>query len=192
MIPVMLSSGVNGSLIFKILGIKVLIGVTLGFLIDFIIRFINKNKKEEENNIEEICKHEHCHCEDGIFKSALRHTVSIFAYIFILSLVLNIVIEFIGTDKIGNLISNKPIIGSLISGLIGLIPNCASSVVLTECYLSEILNLGMMIGGLLINAGVGVLVLFRVNKNQKENIGIVTTLYLIGVITSIVLQNLTI
>ena len=187
----MISSGVEGILIFKILGIKVLIGIILGFLIDIVLRILGKNKKkEEENNIENICKHEHCHCENGIFKSALKHTVNILAYIFILSLILNIVIEIIGTDKIGSIISNKPFVGSLISGLIGLIPNCASSVVLTECYLSGILNLGMMIGGLLINAGVGLLVLFRVNKNQKENIGIVIGLYIIGVIAALILQNL--
>ena len=115
--------------------------------------------------------------------------MNILIYIFILSLLLNITIELIGTEKIEGLITNKPILGSLIAGLIGLIPNCASSVVLTECYLSGILNLGMMIGGLLINAGVGLLVLFRVNKNLKENIGIVLGLYVIGVIAGIILQG---
>ena len=190
MLPIMLSEGVSGTLILKILGIKVLIGITVGFLIDIIFNKFNKNKEKEEI-IEEICKHEHCHCEEGIVKSALKHTINIFIYIFILSLILNIVIGLIGTDKIEALISNNKILGSLISGLIGLIPNCASSVVLTQCYLAGIINLGMMIGGLLINAGVGLLVLFRINKNQKENALIVLGLYLIGVITAIILQNLT-
>ena len=184
----MLSSGVDGKLILKILFIKVIIGITFGFLIDTIMsRFI---KKDNNTNIEDICKHGHCHCEEGILKSAFIHTINIFIYILILSLILNIAIELIGTEKLGSLISNKPILGALISGAIGLIPNCASSVVLTECYLSEIINLGMMIGGLLINAGVGILVLFRVNKNQKENIFIVLGLYLIGVISGILLQYL--
>ena len=190
MLPIMLSRGVPGPLILKILGIKIVIGIVIGFLIDIFIRFFKKNKNED-NNIENICKHEHCHCEEGIFKSAIKHTLNIFVYIFVLSLILNIAIELIGTEKLEALISNKPILGSLIAGLIGLIPNCASSVVLTECYLSGILNLGMMIGGLLINAGVGLLVLFRVNKNQKENIGITLVLYVIGVIAAIALQKLT-
>ena len=189
MLPIMLSSGVQGSLILKILGIKVAIGIILGFLIDLILRLFKKDKNEEVD-VESFCKHEHCHCEDGIFKSALKHTVNIFIYIFILSLVLNILIELIGTDKLESLVSGNIYLGSLISGLIGLIPNCASSVVLTEMYLSGILKLGMMIGGLLINAGVGLLVLFKVNKNQKENILIVISLYLIGVISAIILQNL--
>ena len=189
MLPIMLSSGVQGTLILKILGIKVAIGVIIGFLIDLILR-IFKNKEQEEVDIESICKHEHCHCEDGILKSSIKHTLNIFLYIFILSLVLNILIELIGTEKLESLVSGNVIIGSLISGLIGLIPNCASSVVLTEMYLSGILKLGMMIGGLLINAGVGLLVLFKVNKPLKENIFIVITLYFIGVISAIILQNL--
>lgn len=189
MLPIMISKGVNGKLILEILLIKVIIGIIFGFLIDIVMfRF---TKRDKDNNIEEICKKEHCHCEKGIFKSAIIHTISIFIYILILTLILNIAIELIGKETLGSLISNKPVLGALISGAIGLIPNCASSVVLTECYLSGVINLGMMIGGLLINAGVGVLVLFRVNKNQKENIFIVLGLYLIGVIAGIALQYVT-
>lgn len=190
MLPVMLSEGVNGTLILKILGIKVLIGIIAGFIIDFVFNKLQKNE-ESKDIIHDLCEHEHCNCEDGILKSVLKHTLNIFIYIFIFSLILNIAIELIGTENIESIISNKPVVGSLISCVIGLIPNCASSVVLTECYLSGILNLGMMIGGLLINAGVGLLVLFRINKNQKENIFIVLGLYLIGVITAISLQHLT-
>ena len=185
MLPIMISSGVSGPLILKILGIKIAIGIIIGFLIDILFRNFHKNG---DNNIKDICQNEHCHCEEGILKSALKHTFNIFVYIFVLTLILNIAINLIGTEKLEALISNKPILGSLIVGFIGLIPNCASSVILTECYLSGILNLGMMMGGLLINAGVGLLVLFRVNKNQKENILITISLYLIGVVTAMFLQ----
>ena len=187
MLPIMLSSGVSGLLILKIIGIKVLIGILAGFFIDVVLSKFVKNK-EENSKIEDICKHEHCHCENGIFKSSIIHTISIFVYILVLSLILNILIEIIGTEKLEIIISNKPILGALIVSLIGLIPNCASSVVLTECYLSGILDLSLLIGGLLVNAGMGILVLFRVNKNQRENIGIVLGLYLIGVISTIILQ----
>ena len=186
----MISEGVSWTLILKILGIKVLMGIVLGFIIDFLFNRLNKND-ENKNKIHDICEHEHCHCEEGIIKSTLKHTINIFIYIFIFSLVLNIAIELIGTDKIESIISSKPFLGSLVACAIGLIPNCASSVILTEMYLTGILNLGMMIGGLLINAGVGLLVLFRVNKHQKENILIVISLYLIGVISAMILQNLT-
>ena len=187
MLPILLSEGISGKLILKILGIKIIIGLIAGFLIDMIL--INK-EEEEQNNIENICEHEHCHCEEGIWKSAIKHTINVFIFIFIISLLLNIVIEYIGEDTLAGLISGKPIISALIAGLIGLIPNCASSVILTELYLSNVLSLAVMIGGLLVNAGVGLIVLFKVNHNQKENIKIVIWLYLIGVISAILLQYL--
>ena len=187
MLPIMLSEGVEGVLILKILGIKILIGMFAGVIIDVLFNKFNKNKKEE-NNIKHICEHDHCHCENGIWKSAIKHTVNVLIYIFIISLVLNILIEFIGEDRLGNIVSDKPVLSILIAGLIGLIPNCASSVVLTELYLSNVLGLAGMIGGLLVNAGVGLIVLFKVNHNQKENIKIVLGLYLVGVISAILLQ----
>lgn len=189
MLPILLSEGVSGTLILKILGIKILIGIIAGIIIDLILnKFYKKNK--EENKIESICEHDHCHCEEGIWKSAIKHTMNVFIFIFVISLILNIAIEYIGEDTLAGLISGKPIISALIAGLIGLIPNCASSVILTELYLSNVLSLAVMIGGLLVNAGVGLIVLFKVNHNQKENIKIVIGLYLIGVISAILLQYL--
>lgn len=186
MLPILLSEGANGVLILKILGIKILIGIIAGFLIDLILRKNYKNEKEED--IEDLCEHEHCHCEEGIWKSAIKHTVNVFVYILIISLIINIIIKMIGEETLGRLILNKPILGALIAGLIGLIPNCASSVILTQLYLSGMLKLSLMIGGLLVNAGVGLLVLFKVNHHPKQNIKIVLTLYAIGTISAIVLQ----
>ena len=187
MLPILLSEGVNGVLILKILGIKILIGILAGFLIDLILR---RKEEEKEENIEDLCEHDHCHCEEGIWKSAIKHTVNIFIFILIVSLLLNIAIGYIGKETIGNLISDKPVLGALIVCLIGLIPNCASSIILTELYLLGVLNLGLMIGGLLVNSGVGILVLFKVNNNTKQNIKIVLTLYTIGTISAMILQLL--
>ena len=187
MLPILLSEGVNGVLILKILGIKILIGILAGFLIDLILR---RKEEEKEENIEDLCEHDHCHCEEGIWKSAIKHTVNIFIFILIVSLLLNIAIGYIGEETIGNLISDKPVLGALIVCLIGLIPNCASSIILTELYLLGVLNLGLMIGGLLVNSGVGILVLFKVNNNTKQNIKIVLTLYTIGTISAMILQLL--
>ena len=187
MLPILLSEGVAGPLILKILGIKILIGILAGVVIDLIANKVIKNKKEE-NKIESICEHEHCHCEESIVKSAIKHTVNVFVFILLISLVLNIAIEYIGEDTLAGLISSKPVLSALIACAIGLIPNCASSVILTQLYLSNVLSLAVMIGGLLVNAGVGLLVLFKVNHNQKENIKIVLGLYTIGVISAILLQ----
>ena len=186
MLPILLSEGVNGVLILKILGIKILIGILAGFLIDLILR--KNHKEEKEENIEDLCEHEHCHCVEGIWKSAIKHTVNVLIFILIISLILNIIIKIIGEDALGGLISSKPILGALIAGLIGLIPNRASSVILTQLYLSGVLNLSVMIGGLLVNAGVGLLVLFKVNHHPKQNVKIILTLYAIGTISAMLLQ----
>ncbi len=187
MLPILISEGVSGTLILKILGIKILIGLLAGFLIDLI--YTKKHSNENQNsNIENLCEHDHCHCEDGIWKSAIKHTINIFIFIVIITLILNTIIEFIGEDTLAGLISNRPIASALIASLIGLIPNCASSVILTQLYLSGVLNLAVMIGGLLVNAGVALIVLFKTNHNQKQNIKIILTLYAIGVISAMILQ----
>ena len=186
MLPILLSEGVNGVLILKILGIKILIGILAGFLIDLILR--KNHKEEKEENIEDLCEHEHCHCEEGIWKSAIKHTVNVLIFILIISLILNIIIKIIGEDALGGLISSKPILGALIAGLIGLIPNCASSVILTQLYLSGVLSLAVMIGGLLVNAGVGLLILFRLNHDRAQNLKIIGTLYGLGVFWGIVIE----
>ena len=203
MLPVLISENAPISLILQILGVKLVIGIIAGFLIDLVGRIIKKySKKEEkkhehhheEESVEEeighICEHEHCHCEkEGILKSSIKHSLSIFLFIIIITFVLNTIIFLVGEDNIKNAISNMPIIvGPLISGIIGLIPNCAGSVILTELYLGEILSLGSMIGGLLVGSGIGILVLFRVNKNLKDNLKILGLLYLIGVICGIVID----
>jgi len=186
MLPIMISEAVPVGTILKILGIKLAIGIIMGFVIDLIFR----KKEEEEEAIEHLCEHEHCHCEDGILKSAITHTVKILAFIFVISLILNTVIHFVGEDTLSNLILNKPVLGPIISALVGIIPNCASSVILTELYLSNVISLGSMIAGLLIGSGVGLLVLFKVNNNLKENLKILGILYLISVVTGVMIEFL--
>ena len=151
-----------------------------------------REKKEEKETGEEIghmCEHEHCHCEkEGIFKSSIKHTLNIFVFIIIISLIMNIIIHFIGEENISNLILNMPVVGPLIAGIVGLIPNCASSVILTQLYLQNVISIGSMIGGLLVGSGIGMLVLFRVNEDFKENMKILTILYLIGVLSGIIID----
>ena len=83
---------------------------------------------------------------------------------------------------------NKPVIGPIISGFVGIIPNCASSVIITQLYLKDLLSLGAMLSGLLVNGGVGLLILFRENKNLKQNLMITGILYFSGVISGILIE----
>lgn len=188
MLPILISKGAEIGLIVQILAIKAFIGLGIGIVIDLLSR-----ENKEKNNIEiyKICESENCNCEEeGVIKSSIKHTVQIFAYIFIISLVLNSIIYFVGEKKIANLIVNIPILGTVITALIGIIPNCASSIILTELYLEKIIPLGSMIAGLLVNSGIGILVLFKVNKDKKDNLKILTILYIVGITAGIILDLL--
>ena len=186
MIPVLISESIPIEIIIKILLIKLVIGMLAGFIIDLILR-IRNNKKEQEK-INDICEHEHCHCEEGILKSSIIHTVHITVFILIITFIVNIIIHYVGEENISNIIMNVPVLGSIIAGIIGLIPNCASSVILTELYVQNLISVSTMISGLLVGSGVGILVLFKQNRNIKQNIKIIILLYSIGVISGILLE----
>lgn len=194
MIPVLISENAPIGLMLKILAIKLTIGIIAGFVIDFVMHKLPKKQKKENEEIaqEEIghmCEHEHCHCEnEGVIKSSIKHTLNIFIFIIIITFILNMVIHFVGEENISNLIINVPVVGPLIAGLIGLIPNCAGSVLLTQLYLKQVITMGSMIGGLLVGSGIGILILFRVNEDLKDNLKILTLLYVIGVISGILID----
>lgn len=190
MLPIFISEAVSPIIILKILGIKLIIGMIAGFLIDLVINIFNKNKEKKENNeIAHICEEEHCHCDkNGIIKSAIFHTLNIFLFIIIITFIINIVVHFIGEEQIASWILNKPIIGPMISSLIGLIPNCAASVIITNMYLQNVISLGSMISGLLTGAGVGLAILFKTNNKLRENMSIIALLYIIGVISGILIE----
>ena len=186
MLPILISNGKDANTIVKILVIKIIIGMLCGFIIDFILR---KNKKDNLD-IKHLCEEEHCDCDHGILKSALKHTFSIILFIVIVTFILNLMVHFLGEENIGKLFLKDSIFSPFLSSLIGLIPNCASSVILTELYLSNIISLSSCIGGLLTGSGAALIVLFRVNKNKKDNIKIILMLYIIGVLSGIILSLL--
>lgn len=187
MLPIFISEAVPVTTILKILGVKLLIGVVAGFIIDFVIRLVNKGKQEEEKIID-LCEKDHCHCENGIVKSALKHTINIFIFILLFTFILNIIIYLIGEETIAGFLRNQPVFGPVIAGIIGLIPNCASSVLLTQMYLENVISAATMISGLLVGAGVGLAVLFKTNKGIKQNLKITALLYMIGVVSGILIE----
>ena len=200
MLPIFISEAVSPIIILKILGIKLIIGIIAGTLIDVIAHIIRNNvlnKKQSTNNTVEneedeighICEEDHCHCnESGILKSAIHHTLNILMFIIIITFIINTAVHFVGEETIASWILNRPVIGPLIASLIGLIPNCAASVIITNMYLDKVISLGSMISGLLTGAGVGLAVLFKTNNKIKENIRILILLYAIGVISGIIID----
>lgn len=186
MLPIFLSEAVPITTILSILGIKLAIGMIAGFVIDFVIRL--RSKEEKEDKIVDLCQKENCHCEHGIVKSAFIHTIRIFIFILIVTTIVNLIIFWVGEESIAGFLQNQPIFGPVIAGIIGLIPNCAASVILTQLYLENIISAATMIAGLLVGAGVGLAVLFKMNKGIKQNIKIVALLYAIGVISGIFIE----
>lgn len=191
MIPIFISEAVSPMIILKILGIKLIIGMIAGFVIDLGIRMFHKKRGEtiQQEDIEHFCEEEHCHCEhDGILKSSLKHTFSIFIFIVLVTFLINLVVFLIGEETIEQLFLNQPIIGPMIAGFLGLIPNCASSVIITNMYLQGVISVSSLITGLLTGAGVGLAVLFKTNKGICQNIKIIILLYAIGVFSGILLE----
>lgn len=190
MLPILISEAAPIGLILKILAIKLVIGIVVGFIIDGISKLKNKEKKNEtvEETVGNMCDHEHCDCEHGIVKSAIKHTIHIFLFILVISFVINTIVHFIGEEQIASIVVNMPVLGVMLSALVGIIPNCASSVILTQLYLQNIISLGSMIAGLLIGSGVGMLVLFKSNKHIKENLTILGILYVVSVISGLMID----
>lgn len=185
MLPILISEKVEPALIFKILLLKVVIGMVAGFVVDLIM---SRNREQEHSHIHEMCEQENCHCEEGILRSAVSHTLRITFFILLITFLLNIVLHYGGEERIAGLLRERPFIGPMIAGLVGLIPNCASSVVITQLYLQGAMSFGTMMAGLLVGAGVGVLILCRVNHDKKENLKIIGILYGIGVVAGMLLR----
>lgn len=201
MLPILISERAPVGMILQILLLKALIGILAGLIVDFCLR------KRERAGQSGTCGQGfggngrfgcgghacdgHVHvgkaCQRGIFVSALSHTVKISLFIFLIGVMLNLILHYVGEDVMASLLLNRRIIGPLLAGLAGLIPNCAGSVILTQLYLQGTLGFGSTMAGLLSGSGVGLLVLFRVNHDRRENLKILGLLYGIGVAAGIVI-----
>lgn len=209
MLPIMISAQAPMSMIGGILLSKAVIGVAAGFVIDLILEKKELNHHDHHDHhhnhehqhhdhnhdhghshspIHDLCEQEHCHCENGIFRSALMHTVKIAGFILLITFIMHGILEFVGEDALANVILNQPVVGPMLAGIVGLVPNCASSVVITQLYLEGAMSLGAMMAGLLVGSGVGLLVLFRINHNKTENFKILGLLYAIGVVLGMVID----
>lgn len=189
MLPILLTEQAPPSLIGKLLLTKVVIAVAAGFLADL---FLRRNWWRRENSgapkpeggrqpqIENLCERHGCHCERGILQSAVSHTWKIFLYLVLISLALNFAIAFTGEERLAALILDRLAVGLFAAGLVGMIPNCAASVILTQLYLEGVLGAGPLLAGLLSGSGVGILTLFWANGDKWDNARILAILYGVG------------
>ena len=187
MLPVMLSSvsdanGIGMGSILRIVAAKAGLGIALGYLVDLSCgRFFRRDK-----DIHSFCEREHCECEEeegSVLHAALVHTLKIAAMLIAVNFALNLILEAVGAERLSASLFSRPVVGELLLALLGLIPNCSVSVILTQAYLNGIIRLGGLFAGLLSNAGIGMLVLFRSNRNMRENFTVVCISYVLSALT---------
>ncbi len=216
MLPIFIAEQVDPLVILKILGVKLVIGMVMGFVIDAALRLARRDK--EKLRIHELCEHDHCHCngdchacEDNpelaydfehdedhehhhehssIWHSALVHTLQVTVFIFLVTLVLDGVMEWVGEDALAAALGSNQVLSVLGAALVGLIPNCAASVVVAQLYVDGALGAGAMMAGLLVSAGVGLLVLMRTNRRPLQNVQILVALWAVGVVWGLLINAL--
>lgn len=180
MLPILLSGRVPLGTVGLVLLYKTCVAIAVGMTVDFVIRLTKR--EQEKINIDVICDEDNCHCERGIWYSALHHTATISLFIFIITVAINALIFFVGEEKLGSALFNMPFVSHLIAAIVGLIPNCAVSVGLTTLCTKGIITAGTMMAGLFSGAGVGLLILMKINKRLKENLIIVGIILASGVV----------
>ncbi len=187
MLPILLVNQIPPSSIGVILLIKLLCAAVAGFALDLALRSLRRGIPAHHG---EFCE-EHCCCreEHGLLRSALRHSLSVTLWIALITFLLNTAVHLVGEDSIARFLTSFPLLGPLLASLVGLIPNCASSVLLTQLWVEGALSCGAMIGGLLTGSGIGLLVLFRTNRSVKENCFLLLFVYLIGALCGVVMDS---
>ncbi|HAB66206.1 MAG TPA: hypothetical protein DCE23_02440 [Firmicutes bacterium] len=188
MLPILLANNTSYIEILKIIGIKFIIGIIFGYVIDLLYH----KKKDKENY--DICSDAHCGCNHNhsLIKSSIVHTIKTLLFITLITFIINILFHYLGEQYLTKIFMKDSLFAPFISSLIGLIPSCGASILITELYLNNAINIGSCISGLLTGSGVALLVLFKSNKDIKENIKILCLLYSIGVICGIIIELITI
>lgn len=185
-IIIMLSNPDKKPEILKLIAAKVLIAVIFGY----IITLLEKIKPAPKKQVEDLCKECGCEEEDGILKPALHHTLKIYSFLIVIIFLINLCVELLGTERLSAILLGNSVFQPMIAALIGLVPSCASSIILTELYLEGAVSFASVIAGLCTGAGAGLIVLFRENRNIKENLFITFVLYVTAVISGMVIQIL--
>ncbi len=189
---VLLATAPNGTFeIVKLLITKIIISLTCGYMIYFIEKKShNHNHNHHHHHSHDICEQDHCGCEeDGkILRPALIHTGKVFGFLLLFSIILDLAVSFIGTDALSHLLLSGSALQPLLSAIIGFIPNCASSVLLSQLYIEGTLSFGALISGLCTNAGAGLLILFRNKTNFKDGLKVLLILYVCSIIPGLILH----
>lgn len=188
MLPIFLSAHVPAETIAKVMISKVVIAVISGFFVELFFGWLAKRRHVPEGFSDEPA--ESCNCAAGLLVDSIVKTLQVFVFILIVSMVIGIAMELAGASAIKSLFHGLPIVGEMLAALVGLIPNCAASVVITQLYLEGVINAGTMMSGLLSSAGVGLLVLCRENHRPRQSVSVIALLYVISAFWGILINAL--
>lgn len=182
LLPVLISERVPVALLAKIVGLKAVAALGAGFVVNGVLAFARHARRDV--SVSELCEHSRCGCSShrGILVPALIHTAEIFAFIVVISGAIELCMHFFGEDCLGTLRLNTPFFGELAAGALGLIPNCAVSVAGAKLYMAGAMSPGALMASSFTGSGLGLLVLFRTNRNIRENLAILAAVYSIGVV----------
>ncbi len=181
LVPIFLAEGAPIGRLVSILAAKVAIAAVMGLAVDAVARVLGR-AGDGHGHIHDLCEREHCDCEhEPPVVSALKHTLTVTVFILAVTFALDLVIELVGEDALAAFLAGNDVLAVFGAGVLGLVPNCAASVLITQLYLSGVLSTGAMMSGLLVSSGVGFLVLFRTNGDAAENVRILALLLCIGV-----------
>ena len=186
LLPVLLSARAPVALMTKIVVVKVVCALGVGFLIDGILTAARHMRRKV--SVRELCEHSRCGCREhkGILVPALIHTAEIFLFIVVISGLVEVCLHVFGEECLDSLRLNRPFFGELAAGALGLIPNCAVSVAGAKLYLSGAMSPGALMASSFTGSGLGLLVLFRTNRNLFENLSILAVVYVVGVLLGLI------
>lgn len=187
-IPILLANPEKAYLIIPIVGIKLFIAILMGYFIDLVSPKIIKPKEEITIEEEGCCNHSpQTHNKRELIIHPIMHTINIFAFILVITLILNYTLEYFELDKI--LLNSNQYLQCIAASIVGLIPNCAVSVVITMMLIKGTISFGAAMSGLLSNAGLGLLVLLKRN-DLKDTFGIIFILTAISIVSGLTINFL--
>lgn len=181
MLSIMLSMKTDFSRIAPVLLVKLFVGLIAGYACDILSR-------HRTINVNEFCEREHDDHSHGILHSACMHTIQVSLWLFVTIFIFNGLVGLVGEDVIRAFITSHASQSVLICSLLGLVPSCASSIILSTMYIDRVISFSAACAGLLVNAGTGMIMLYRVNPNWKDNLKITFTTFLFGLAAGLILR----
>lgn len=193
-LPILISSGSKAIYLIPLLLTKLILGFSFGYIIDLIFkRKVNEDISDDFSHDHIGCCHHHIEDESKIKSHLIHpllHSLKIFLYVFLISLAFGGLVLLIGEENIKAFLSSSKWFTPIIATIIGLIPNCASSAILTEAFIEEVLPFGALVSGLCVNAGLGILYLLK-NKDKRKNalyllLGLFLTSIIVGYLVMLI------